>query len=74
MEKRTPIQKSIVRHKLKEIDRRPVHKVALPAPHKALSNAEKALKLHQIMAEKEHNRGGFEERLNRLAKSRKQHE
>ena len=38
MEKRTPIQKSIVRHSLKEIDRHPFKHVAGPEKSKALQN------------------------------------
>lgn len=42
MEKRTPIQKSIIRHGLKEIDRKyNAHKVSLPSHAKALDKYKK---------------------------------
>ena len=44
MEKRNPIQKSIVRHELKKIDAK-FPKVAGPAKHKALSHMSENAKL-----------------------------
>jgi hypothetical protein len=76
MEKRTPTQKSIVRHGLKMIDKKwEGRKVTPPAHQKALTNAEKALKHHQNLAKEEHNEKHFDKfksRIDKLAKERRE--
>jgi hypothetical protein len=69
-----PIEKSERRHGLKEIDKKWAGRKVAP-PQKALSNAEKAIRLHETMAKKEHEGnkvekhfGSFEERLKRFKK------
>jgi hypothetical protein len=82
MEKRTPIQKSIVRHSLKEIDRHPFKKIHGPSHEKALnkmSDSEKVIKHHRNLASEERKKsepyekkfGTFEDRFNNYAKFRK---
>lgn len=72
MEKRTPIQKSIVRHKLKEIDRHPFKKVASPAHDKALRKTAKTKHISNLFRtygdEGKKSVGSFESRLDKYAK------
>lgn len=68
MDKRTPTEKSIVRHKLKEIDRHPFKKVASPAHHKALDKNHISHLFRTYGDEGKKKVGSFESRLDKFAK------